>query len=213
MNNYPPPFNQLFNYANCNLMGAWPDYLALGFTEEHIPVLIHLALDVKPFVPELYNEDEDNLEIWGPIHAWRVLGQLHAQDAIEPLIRLFHEHQDNDWVDDLLEIYPMFGPAIIPTIKAYIADTSIDSFPRCLVSEILPRLVRLHPKTRGEVIQVLMQQLEKFEENDADLNAFLVLGLVDSQAHQAIRVIKKAYRAKKVNESIAGTLEDIGESF
>ena len=71
----------------------------LGLTSEHIPALIRMATD-----EELNWANADSLEVWAPVHAWRALGQLHAEEAIEPLMRLFHEHDDSDWVGEELPI-------------------------------------------------------------------------------------------------------------
>lgn len=45
---------------------------------------------------ELHFTYLDSLEVWAPVHAWRALGQLRATEAIEPLITLFHDVED-EW--------------------------------------------------------------------------------------------------------------------
>ncbi len=56
----------------------WPDYLEMGFTEKDIPELIRMALDER-----LNNADIDSPEVWAPLHAWRTLGQLKAEEEIK----------------------------------------------------------------------------------------------------------------------------------
>jgi HEAT repeat protein len=29
--------------------------------------------------------DQNSMEVWAPVHAWRALGQLRAEEAIKPL--------------------------------------------------------------------------------------------------------------------------------
>jgi len=80
---YPPPVSELLTLGDCSKIGAWPDYLALGLGPQHIPDLIRMALD-----EELHWADSDSLDVWLPVHAWRALGQLRAEAAVEPLAGL-----------------------------------------------------------------------------------------------------------------------------
>ncbi len=52
----------------------WPDYLALGFTQEHVSELIRMATNLALHG----NDDDEGCVWWAPIHAWRTLGQLRA---------------------------------------------------------------------------------------------------------------------------------------
>lgn len=76
---YPPPVDKLLTYGDCRNFRDWPDYLALGFTHEHVDDLIRMGTS-----EELNWADSDSPEVWAPIHAWRVLGQLKAEAAITP---------------------------------------------------------------------------------------------------------------------------------
>ena len=56
---------------------AWPDYRRFGLGPEHIPALICIAVD-----PELIDlDDESDPRGWGPVHAWRALGQMKARSS------------------------------------------------------------------------------------------------------------------------------------
>ena len=126
--NYTQPVATLLSYGERRYLKQWPDYLALGFTPEHIPELIRLATDA-----ELHWAHSDSSEVWAPVHAWRALGQLHAEEAIEPLMRLFHELEDSDQVgEELPFIYGMIGASAIPTLAHYLVVTSFfpPGFPR-----------------------------------------------------------------------------------
>ncbi len=57
----------------------WPDYMELGIASEHIPELIRILEKVEAFWPE---EETNAPEVYAPIHAWRALGQLKAEQAI-----------------------------------------------------------------------------------------------------------------------------------
>src|SRR5947209_10881753 len=97
---YTPPVNQLLTYGiveDTLPYDKWPNYLELGFGPEHIPELIRMAT-----ANNLRSDEAPDLEFWAPVHAWRTLGQLHAEAAIEPLLRLFEDHIGDDWVTEEL---------------------------------------------------------------------------------------------------------------
>jgi hypothetical protein len=76
---------------------------------------------------ELHRADSDSLEVWAPVHAWRALGQLRAEAAVEPLTRLLVriDEFNDDWVgEELPEVFGMIGPAAIPALTDYLADPS-----------------------------------------------------------------------------------------
>ncbi|HEU5369606.1 MAG TPA: hypothetical protein VFU69_14125, partial [Ktedonobacterales bacterium] len=85
---YPPPIDKLLTIGESEDFRAekWPDYRELGLGPEHINDLILLATDHELRWGE---EDDDAPEVWAPVHAWRALGQLRAEAAIEPLMAWF----------------------------------------------------------------------------------------------------------------------------
>src|SRR5262249_56731171 len=78
---YPPPVDQLLTVGDCQKLTEWPNYLELGLGLEHAPDLVRMAMDEG-----LNYADSDSLEVWAPVHAWRALGQLHAESAVPPPI-------------------------------------------------------------------------------------------------------------------------------
>jgi hypothetical protein len=205
---YGPPVAQLLTLGDPRGQSAWPDYLALGFTQEHVPELIRLVLD-----PALNFADTESLEVWAPLHAWRTLGQLKAVAAIEPLTELFHLFEDDDgddWVtDELPQVYALIGPAAIPTLTTYLADTSHSLYPRTKAATCLEAIGNAHPEARADCVAVLTRQLERFAENDYALNAFIISSLVDLNAVEALPVIEQAYLADRVDQFIMGDFEDV----
>ena len=93
---YTDPVSKLLTYGGFDIGRAnepWPDYVALGFTREHLSELIRMTMD-----SELNNSDKDRLEVWAPLHAWRTLGQLRAVEATGVLLRLFERLPHDDWL-------------------------------------------------------------------------------------------------------------------
>lgn len=82
MKDYALPVDALLTMGDIRETREWSDYLEAGIGPEHTADLIRMATD-----GELNQADSESLEVWGPIHAWRTLGQLCAQEAVEPLLR------------------------------------------------------------------------------------------------------------------------------
>ena len=80
---YVDPVNKLLNFGSCETIKEWPDYLTIGLGHEHIPELIRMVTD-----REFLWADQNSLAVWAPVHAWRALAQLRAEEAINPLIGL-----------------------------------------------------------------------------------------------------------------------------
>ena len=205
---YPPPLDKLLTYGDCRELRKWPDYVSeLGFGPEHIPDLIRMTTDEN-----LTWADSDSLEVWATVHAWRALGQLRAEAAIEPLMSLFDnlDEAGDDWVlEELPTVYGMIGPAALPTLSAYLADPSHGEFPRIAVTDCLEHIATEHPEARDECVAILTDQLERFEENQESLNGFLVGSLVKLEAVESVPVIERAFAADRVDESIYGDWEDV----
>ncbi len=168
--NYSPPVNKLLIYGFTQVH-EWQNYMDIGLTKEHISELIQMAID-----DELNWADSDSLEVWAPVHAWRALGQLKAEEAIEPLINLFHKLKDSDWAGEELPIvYGMIGPKAIPSLAHYLADDYHDVFSRIYAAHSLEIIGNKYPEAHNQCIAVLTEQLEKFDKNDSTLNLIVRL--------------------------------------
>ena len=206
MADYRKPVDALLTLGDArDSVGKWPDYSEYGIGAEHIPDLIQLATD-----PELHWADSESLEVWAPIHAWRALGQLRAEEAIAPLLNLFHELEEDDWVgEELPRVYGMIGAAAIPALTAYLADTSRGISPRISVAHALAEIGMSHAEARETCITALTRQLEAFRKNDRELNGFLISYLVDLQAIEIAPLMQRAYAAGRVDEIVMGDWEDV----
>jgi hypothetical protein len=205
---YSFPVNQLLTYGNCREIefNKWPNYPEeLGITSEHIPELICMALD------ETWDEEDadETVECWANIHAFRTLGQLKAEAAIEPLLSLF-EKEDNDWVtEDLPIVYAMIGATAIPALSEYLANPQNKMFARISASTSLEKIAVTHPENRAECVAIITKELENFAENHPELNAFLVATLVDLKAVESAPVIERAFAAEDVELFINGDWDDV----
>ncbi|MBF0342023.1 MAG: SEC-C domain-containing protein, partial [Magnetococcales bacterium] len=204
---YPDPVSRLLTMGEPRTQGNyWFDYLGIGLTTDHISILIHMATD-----QELHQADQDSLDVWAPLHAWRALGQLRAEDAVVPLLQLLEDQEGDydDWLlDDLPMVFGMIGqPAIAPVVQ--MLGTDIPAACRTLIANALGEIGRRHSFCRDECVGILTRQLEQYEANDAEFNAFLIWGLDELEATESMEQIRQAYARRCVDISIMGDLEDV----
>jgi hypothetical protein len=202
---YPPPVDKLLAYADCSKLKELPNYLTeFGFGKEHIPDLIRLATDKN-----LDETNFDSLEIWAPVHAWRTLGQLRAKEAIEPLITLFHDTED-DWTNfDLPKAFGLIGAPAIPALTEYINDDSREDYQRFAATSCFFYIAVKYPNLRKICISILTRQLELYQVNEKEFNAILIEELVKLKAVESASIIKKAFSARKVDTFIVGKWNDV----
>ena len=204
---YAAPVDQLLTYGDPSGETHWPDYLHLGLTSDHIPDLICMATD-----PEFDQADSESLQVWAPVHAWRALGQLRAEAAVNPLVKLFDRLDDDldDWlINDLPEALSLIGAAAIPALAAYLEDITHDAQSHEAIIDTLKKLATKYPDQRARVVALLTQALEKFTDNDVFLNSTLIGALVDLRAIESATVIKAAFYADQVDPLYYGTWPDV----
>jgi hypothetical protein len=203
---YPPPVNQLLTQGDPRSEREWPDYLKRGLKPEHIPDLIRLATD-----PVLNQGDPESKEVWGPLHAWRALGQLRAAEAVGPLLTLLTDDDEfGDWeMEELPEVFGMIGPPAIPPLVAFLDDLSHGTYARSAADSGLTRIAEKHPETRAECVAAITRELERAKENDPSLNGLLVGDLLKLKAVEAAPAIERAFAAGAVEEFIVGDWPEV----
>lgn len=206
-NTYHPPVSTLLTLGDRHEGGAWPDYLAYGLTDVHIPDLIWLALDEDlPWV------DAESTEVWAPIHARRALGQLRAQAAIEPLVQLLHkvDEDEDDWIsEELPEVLALIGPTAIPALQTFLASTEHGLWARITASGALEEIGKAYPESREACVLVVTEQLRKYQEQDPTLNADLIHTLIELRALEATPLIEAAFATNAVDLSVTGDWEEV----
>lgn len=187
---------------NCD----WPDYRSLGLRPDHVPALIQLATDL-----DLLNlADEKDLRGWAPVHAWRALAQFAAREAVEPLMRLFHEIEDNDWViEEMPHVFGLIGPTAFPALVGYFCDTGYPVYPRLVAAASLVQIALAHTELRDQAVEVLSAQLLRYAQNSAGMNGVLIANLVRLDAVEKKDLIQRAFAEGKVDRFIAGDWRDI----
>ncbi len=201
---YQPPVNKLLTLGKQQC-----DYITeLGLGLQHVPDLMKMAVD-----NELLGADSNSTEFWAAIHAWRALGQLKAEDAIPHLLSLF-DLEDNDAVaEEMPKVYGTIGEQAIPQLQAYLGERSHGLLKRTTAINCLEEIANQYPDTRNNIIVTLTQQLKAFNQNSPELNGFIVSSLVNLQAKESASLIKHMFDASLVAEDIAGSWDDVRESW
>jgi len=203
---YTAPVSDLLTLGDCREMRVWPNYLARGIGPEHIPDLIRMVED-----DELNGAGSDSLEVWAPAHAWRALGQLRAEAAVEPLTRLLYRIDEfhDDWVgEEVPDVFGMIGSSATPALTDYLMEPLHELWARTAAAHGLAEIGKRHPEARDDCVAALTQVLEGFADHDPTLNGFIISYLVDLKGIEAAPVMERAFAADRVDISILGDWED-----
>jgi hypothetical protein len=150
---YTDPVRRLLSIGESRAAdpARWLDYVAkFGLRNEHTSELIRLACDAA-----LYGSDSASTEVWAPIHAWRVLGQLRAAASVPPLLAFLKSAgNDDDWANtELPAVFGLIGSAAIPPIEGFISDQSHSTFPATTAIMGVKEIAQRHPECRDRIRQ------------------------------------------------------------
>ncbi|HYW10595.1 MAG TPA: hypothetical protein VE871_01530 [Longimicrobium sp.] len=208
---YPVPVDQLLSLGRpATAPNDWLDYRGMGLSDEHVPSLIEL-MDDPSLNWEAMADDADETPYWAPVHAWRALGQLRAEAAVEPLLAVLHREEDNDWVmSEIPEALGKIGPVALGPVRDALARAAHEPEPweGGTLGTALEKIGQAHPETRDEAVAVLADQLRAYGAQNPELNAFLVTSLLEMRAVEAAPVMEAAFAAGAVDESVSGDWED-----
>lgn len=198
---YSPPVAQLLSCGRPKNVSRteWFDYVeAYDLTDEHIPALIQLATE-----EELDWEDEG--ECYAPIHAYRALGQLRAEAAIQSLVGLL-DGDDSDWfMEDLPTVFGMIGPACILALTDYLNRAEPSAWSKAAAASGLEKIAACYPEHRDECVKLITEALSRYQQQPPELNGSLVALLLNLQASESVSVIEKAYKEGPMDEMVCGS--------
>lgn len=197
--NYTLPVSQLLTYGELYSyeFNNSIHYLEkFGLTAEHIPELIRMVGD-----DELHDADEESLEVWGPIHAWRSLAELRNEAAIQPLLSFIPKLQDNDFfIEELPQVFAQIGPGGIPALRDYLAHPEYDVWVRSSAVDSLQVMATQHPEVRDECVGILTERLAYSDPESQILNGLITLSLVELKAVEAASAIEAAFAGDRINK-------------
>jgi hypothetical protein len=204
---YKPPFDKLLSYTSPLDLNEWPNYLELGFTENHIDDLIEMALD-----NDLHESLTGGEEMWAPVHAWRTLGQLKALSAAQPLLELLSRLDDDfdDWIaEEIPMVMEMLGPESLATIQEYTLTNDDGIYANISALDSIVTIAKKYPEVKSECIDFLVNQLKDHAEQDNSYNGFLILYLTELKAIDSIDIIAEAFHIDTVDLTVMGDFEDV----
>ena len=204
------PVSQLLTLGETPIHAS-RNYLKMGFTREHIPDLIRLVKDKE--LRNLPWDEKGNVppQVYAQVHAWRVLAQLGAVEAIPSFIALLHyiDDDDDDYIGEEMPIMlgKLGAPAIEPC-REYLADQSHSTFARVAAGYALSEVGKQHPETRDACIQALISTLEGYQNDDETVNAFTLSYLAELRAVEAAPLAEEIFKAGRAELEVAGDYED-----
>ncbi len=204
---YTEPVASLMRLGDVRGKRTWRDYLAMGFTEEHVPELCRMILDEG-----LTWADSDTDEVWSGLHAWRTLAQLKAESAMPCLIELLGrvDAYEDDWTSkELPVVFAHIGQAALEPVQNFLADADQGMWSRTVAAHSLVEIGQRHPDLRADCVAALSRQLAQFADQKDNFNGFLIGYLIDLNGVEAAPVIEQAFAANKVDLLIQGDWEDV----
>lgn len=201
-----PKIQTLLTLGAPNNQRHWPDYLdKYGFTQEDVPALLALFTDES-----INTLNSDRAEVWAPLYAWRILGQLTSEEAISPIVQSFDtSHEDDSALSELPGVIGMIGPAAIAKLRNYWRQTGKDEFSYVMAIDALCEIAKQHPASREQIIKIYIDYMNEPDTLADTLNGLLIACLLDLKAIEAIDGIRRLFALNCVDTSCAGDLEDV----
>lgn len=205
LSDYLPPVAQLLTLGDPLAEPDEISYRQLGLGEADVPELCRLVQAAT-----LYDDEADDLQIYASVHAWRALGELRAEAAIDTLINELHHAETDDWVtEELPAIFGRIGAAAIAPLTTYLEDYDNDTWARFAAVTSLTVIAQAFPESRDRCVAILSEQLSRFTEQDTDINALLIGELCTLAAVEAAPLMEQAFAAHAVDMTVMGDWEDV----
>jgi len=184
-----------------------PNYLQMGFSFEHIPELIKLMQDDDLANQPWDKNDNESPIVYGQMHAWRILTELQAIEAIPAMIRLLRTLEDSS--DDYIstEIPRALGTlgeaAIIPSYELLL-DHSAGTSPRINAATAIEEIGKKHPRLRRTCVYMLTNALAEYQINDEGVNSFIIMALGGLKSHEAANLVRKVIQDGHSDSGFSG---------
>lgn len=193
---YAFPVSQIITLGNIYLdkdesspSKSWNIYTHFGFTNEHIPDLIEVLNDES-----LY--DAEGNESYACIHAWRILAELKAHEAVPHFITTLSKIDDanDDWISaELPIVFSKIGPDAIGVLVQYIEIDSDKIYAKSCACAGIAKIGVNYSEQRCICVEALSRLLSRFEKNHDFVNACIIGSLLDLKAVEAIDIIREAF--------------------
>lgn len=164
-----------------------------------VPALIEMATD-----EDLLWGDSESAEVWAPLHAIQLLGEMRAAEAVQPLASLLQE--DSDWLSELVpEALGRIGEPALGPLRSLLFDRDEDVKVRADAAAGLAEIAHHCPELRPAVVETLVARLDPAESRtpeDEEVLGFVISELHDLGAREALPAIRRAYEEDRVDRMI-----------
>ncbi len=198
---FAKPVSALLGIGDEGRADVWIDYATrFGLSSRDVGELLRMATDAA-----MNDLEEEDPRSRAAAHAWRALGALGAVQAIGPMLAFSVEQiGDQVLVSELQAVLARIGGAAMQPLIDVVQDAARPPLLRGLACESLVHLAGGDAGRRARARTVFASELEWCERNSTDLNAWLVIGLVELRGADLAPVIRRAYEHGRVQLSIAG---------
>lgn len=180
---------------------------------EDVPGLIEIARKWDDWdwpsdadAPDIDQEDAELL----PVTAWRTLADLKADAAVEPLIEMLRESDDefDDWVsDELPHVFGKIGESAVQGLTRVASDARSQDFVRSIAARGLRSVVDYHANTRDRIVACLTEMMAGAAEGHLEFNTTLLVELVELGAVEAAEPIERAFAGDLIDVGMLGDWE------
>ncbi|MDC0864791.1 SEC-C metal-binding domain-containing protein [Rickettsiaceae bacterium] len=186
-----------------------PMYNNFAVNKEEIDELIDLACDMNLYYSELEEE------YWISIHAWRILCELDASEAVEPLIYTFNKYPEDDYSDyldiELPEVVARLSKGKhLKILSNLLHDKSKSINSRTLSLRVIELTGEYFEPCTSECLDILTHCLDESDAEQRDFNGYIIAAMLDlDRQGSKIDSIRKAFNADIVDLTMVGDLEDV----
>jgi hypothetical protein len=155
---------------------------------------------------DLDNEGIDFL----PVTAWRTLADLKSCAAVEPLIDMLCELDDecDDWAStELPHVFGKIGEPAMEAIVRLANDANRQDFIRAVAARSLRCVAEYHVETRDQIVACLTEMMVSANIDNIEFNTDLLVDLVELQAVEAAEPIERAFASDCLDIGMMGDWE------
>ena len=190
-------------------------YKTLGLSRKNKKQLLELGSDLDLYYYE-YDEDDECMEFFAVLHAWRALSELKIPESkelfIDLLRELFEEEDDLDWMPRLFrKLIKPFRADMLNESVDYILDENEHEWFRAEFINLLQNMLKNDEIDKNTLSQVFEKLFKKCK--NPIVNASAIAVCKDEELVEHYPQIKKLYEKKWVDKALDGDLEDVELAF
>ncbi len=172
-----------------------------------------------------YEEADEKSYLYFPIHALLLLAEIASEKSL-PLVldTLSYNNEFLDfWFEEFITetlwmVFFKIGKNNLTSLKTFMLTPAINTYTKAAVSTTLLQLFLHQEKTKQELLPFYQDVLQGF--HDANLNenlvdedalAFIIGDIADMDMEELLPIIKKLFEKGYINESIAGTYQEVAK--